>query len=139
MQIEKVIRVGIAYRITAEEMKEARPEQVYTGLIVDARGLGAKPAMYPRLITVTGEAIYDVMSANPNLVIEKGLVEYCTDLEKAEGSPRIGDNPLVVEAINVSGECSTDIVLTDGDAKTVAKAVAASDFLSSARVIIILD
>ena len=137
IQIEKVIHVRIAYEITAEEMQEEM-KAAYTGLIVDARGLEVKPAMYPRLVTQAGKVIYDIMAANPNIVIQQGLVDYCSSLEAAMRCPRIGENPLTVEAIAVSGTYGADLVLSEEDAEKILQADASGHFLSEARVVIVI-
>jgi len=142
MQIEKAIlqRVGIAYEISiGGASEEAQPEEACTGLIVDARGLEVKPAMYPRLIIMSGEVVYDLMSANPNTVIEEGLVEYSSNMEVAVNSPRVGGNPLVVEAISISGEYNGDIVLTEEDAQRVFSVNSMDNFFGEARVIIVVE
>ncbi len=140
VQMEKAMRIGIAYEISIEHIsEEAEPGEAYTGLIVDARGLEVQPAMYPRLITMAGEVIYDLMRANPNAVIEKGLVEYCSDMEVAENSPRVGGNPLIVEAISVCGGYSADIVLTEEDAEKVLTLNSINNFFGEAKVIVVVD
>ncbi len=142
MQMEKAIRIGIAYEISIEKeevLPEGEPGEAYTGLIVDARGLEVQPAMYPRLITMAGEVIYDLMSANPNAVIEEGLVEYSSDMEVAGNSPRVGGNPLIVEAISISGEYSADIVLTEEDAEKILRVDSINTFFGGAKVIVVVE
>ncbi len=104
-------------------------EKPYTGLIVDAQGLGAKPAMYPRILTESGEALFDVSTANPNAVIEEGLAEYRKTLEAARAVARVGDNPLIIKATKVSGTYGADLVVSDEDARKVAQANEKRDFL----------
>jgi len=142
VQMEKAMRVGIAYEISIENediLPEDESGEVYTGLIVDARGLEVQPAMYPRLITMAGEVIYDLMRANPNTVIEEGLVEYSLDMEVAGNSPRVGDNPLIVEGVSISGEYNADIVLTEEDAEKILSVDSISAFFGEAKVIIVVE
>lgn len=114
-------------------------EKPYTGLIVDAQGLGARPAMYPRILTASGEALFDVSTANPNAVIEEGLAEYRKTLEAARAVSRVGDHPLIVKATRVSGKYGADLVVSDEDARTIAQANEQRDFLGEARVAVVLD
>lgn len=140
-ELEKAIRVGIAYEISQEEMVKEEVEETkksYSGLIIDARGLEVKPAMYPKLITSSKKVIYDIKNANPNIVIQKGLVGYKEDLEKAKNSSRVGDNPLVIEALSVEGEYGADIVLTEKDATKILEVNSATNFLSKAKVVIVI-
>jgi hypothetical protein len=142
VQMEKAMRVGIAYEISIENQEilpEGESGEVYTGLIVDARGLEVQPAMYPRLITMAGEVIYDLMSANPNAVIEKGLVEYSLDMEVTENSSRVGGNPLIIDAISISGEYNADIVLTEEDAEKILSVDSINTFFGEAKVIIVVE
>ena len=111
----------------------------YTGLIVDAKGFGTKPVLYPRIITEDGKSLYDVTVANPNATLDEGLVEYRKSLGKAKSIPRLGSNPLVVKASGVKGKYGADLVVSAEDAKKIYEANLRGKFLEDANVAVVID
>ncbi len=45
-------------------------------LFVDARGTGARPALFPRIVDTEGELVYDASVAGREKAVEQGIVEY---------------------------------------------------------------
>lgn len=89
--------------LTKEEVKEVRSVD-YTGIIVDASGLGLEPTFSPIIYDVNGRAIYGMLNIDKDFAISKGMVEYAADLQTAAGgTTRAGANPLVVKAASVKG------------------------------------
>lgn len=89
--------------LTKEEVKEVR-SVTYTGIVVDASGLGLEATFSPVVYDTNGRAIYGMKNINKDYAISKGMVEYSTDLQAAcGGSTRAGANPLVVKATTVKG------------------------------------
>jgi len=111
----------------------------YTGLIIDAGGLGASPAMLPKLKTEGGKVIYGTGEIDKDYVMRFGIMGYQNDLEAARKIDRVGGNPLVVKAAGVSGKNRTDFVLSIADAERVLKASAATNFLKECRVVAVLN
>lgn len=76
----------------------------YTGVVVDASGLGLEPTFSPVIYDVNGRAIYGAKNIDKDFAISQGMVEYSDAVANAtSGSTRAGDNPLVVKAIGVRG------------------------------------
>lgn len=89
--------------LTKEEVKEVR-SVTYTGVVVDASGLGLEATFSPVIFDTNGRAIYGMKNINKDYAISKGMVEYSTDVQAAAGgSTRAGANPLVVKATAVKG------------------------------------
>lgn len=89
--------------LTKEEVKEVR-SVIYTGIVVDASGLGLEATFSPVIYDINGRAIYGMKNINKDYAISKGMVEYSTDVQAAAGgSTRAGANPLVVKATSVKG------------------------------------
>ena len=120
-------------------MQKVEKAENYTGLIVVAQGLDAKPAMYPRVIKESGNAVYDVTNANPNAAVENGLVAYRKSLVAAEQVARIGNNPLTIKAQKVSGKYNADLVISDEDAQKIQDADSKSGILGEAKVVVVID
>ena len=89
-------------------------KRVYTGLIVDAVGLKAKPALAFRILKADGSGFYEREIVKPNYFRTHGTSSYSRSIEGAKKSAKIGDNPLVVRAsgLDVNG---TDLRLSDED------------------------
>ncbi len=119
--------------------QKAEKAENYTGLIIIAQGFEAKPAMYPRIITEDGNAVYDVTNVNPNAAVENGLVAYRKNLAAAEQVSRIGNNPLTIKAQKVSGKYNADIVISDEDARNIQEADSKGGILGEAKVVVVID
>ena len=76
--------------------KASTSDEMFTGLVVDCRGLGLNCAMSPVVKNKKGEAIYGHKNLDYDLVISKGMVSYSTDINNYD---RAGSKPLVVKAI----------------------------------------
>ena len=108
----------------------------YTGLIVDARGIGFKPCLKPSLF-IDGEPIYPGDFLNTPQVIKEGYVRYYSDPMQAQQSDRVGSLPYVAKATaTYQGDRSLTL---SRDAVPVLKAVLQQpgNFLARARVVIV--
>lgn len=112
---------------------------VYTGLIVDARGLGVRPAMAPRILDDRGEEIYGSKYVSREYAVDIGMAAYDKDVERARMNERVADNPLIVKGIKAGGPNKTDVVISSLDATTVHNAAANMNFLQHCKVMFILD
>ena len=89
--------------LTKEEIKEVR-SVTYTGVIVDASGMGLEPTFSPVIMDTNGRVIYGMQNIDKDMAISQGMVEYATDLQTATGgTTRAGANPLVISATTVKG------------------------------------
>ncbi len=111
----------------------------YSGLVVDARGLGARPAMSPRIVDEQGREVYGSSLVGREYAIQQGMAGYAKDLDKARENDRVAGNPLLVKAKDVTGQAGSDIVVSADDAERIRHAAAGSEFLKQCRVMIVLD
>jgi hypothetical protein len=111
----------------------------YSSLIVDAKGLGAKPALYPVIQTESGEVIYNVETADPNATVEDGLCSYNKSVEDAKKKLKTGDRPLLVKAVKVGGKYGVDIIVADQDGKKILECDKLNSFLKTANVSVVID
>ncbi len=112
----------------------------YTSVIIDARGLGIRPAMSPKIRRQDGSEIWGTINASRDFVIEQGIVAYAKTLEEAKANRRAGSNPLVLRAVGYAktpGRC--DPVLSDNDVRLLLTANETSGFLNEYRVIFVVD
>ena len=115
------------------------PGQLYTGLIVDARGLGLRPAMAPKILNEDGKEVYGSAWINRDYAVREGMVGYMKDPTTAQINPRVADKPLMVKAIKVSGDGRVDTVISNADAAMLQSASQNLSMLEKCRVIILVD
>ena len=119
---------------------EPEPEKkVHTGLIVDARGLGIEPALFPRILTQSGYIVFDLTSIDLNRLVAQGLVIYGRSLQELKTDTRMGKAPLVVMASGIAGRRPVNMLVDEQVAEAVLAADMHGGFLSEARVGIVID
>ena len=89
-------------------------KRTYTGLIVDAVGLKAKPALSFRILKPDGTPFYEREIVKPTFFRTYGTASYTRSIEGAKKETKVGDNPLIVRAtgMDVNG---TDIRISEDD------------------------
>ncbi|OQY07162.1 MAG: hypothetical protein B6I22_03655 [Desulfobacteraceae bacterium 4572_123] len=113
--------------------------EIFSGLIVDARGLSVKPAMVPKILDENHQEVYGPAFVSREFVVQHGMAEYKKDLPAALVSPRAAGNPLTVKGLRAQGAVKTDIVISNSDAAKVRGASEHLGFLKRCRVIIVVD
>ncbi len=117
------------------------PPQTYSGLIVDARGLPLQPSMAPRLLSAGGNELFSANGVDVAYVRRWGVVGYDRDLERARHSDRLGGpsaRPLIIRAVEASGQYRADAVISNEDAVRVQMADQHAPFLAQCRVVFVL-
>jgi hypothetical protein len=138
-----VLPKGPAFMTGAEPRVEV-PEEVnpggpYTGLVIDARGLGARPALSPEVIGPEGKTVYGRKYVSRDFAVSQGMAGYAAGLASAFQNPRVGGNPLVIEADGVTGRARTDLLVDSTAADKIRALAARTEVLEQCRVIIVLD
>ena len=113
--------------------------EIFTGLIVDARGLTVKPAMVPKILDENDQEVYGPAFVSREFVVQQGMAEYTRDLSAARTGPRVADHPLTVKGLRATGTIPTDIVISNSDAARLRSASEHLGFLKKCRVIIVVD
>ncbi|MBD3290240.1 hypothetical protein GF337_15650 [candidate division KSB1 bacterium] len=111
----------------------------YTGLIVNAKGLGARPAMAPKILDEQGNEIYGSRYVSREWAVKMGMVGYDKDLNRARSNDRVANNPMVVKAMKVSGPNKADVVVSQQDAAQIKAVAANQNFLDKCKVMFIVD
>jgi hypothetical protein len=112
---------------------------VYTGLVIDARGLGIKPAMAPKVMSEGGQEVYGFSVVDRNWVIQQGMAGYSKDLGSAQAHERVTDRPLTLKAVAAAGSNKTDVVISNVDAGMLLASGQNLAFLEKARVMLVVD
>jgi len=115
------------------------PAVLYTGLVVDARGIQARPAMAPRILDEQGAEVYGTASVERDYAVQQGMSGYARDLTSAQSNSRVTNNPLSVKGLKTQGPGRLDIVISSADAGLVRASAENASFLKKCRVMIVLD
>ena len=110
-----------------------------TGVIIDARGLKARPAMAPRILDQNGNAIYGPGKYSREYAVTNGVAGYSKTLEAAQNDDRVKGNPLVVKGVSTAGKNRTDVVISNADVSKIDSANRSYNVLKDCRVLILLD
>jgi hypothetical protein len=110
-----------------------------TGIIIDARGLKARPAMAPRILDQNGNAVYGPGTYSREYAVKNGVAGYSKTLEAAQKDARVMGNPLVVKGIATAGTNRTDITVSNADVSKIDSANRSYSVLKDCRVLILLD
>ena len=111
----------------------------YTGLIVDARGIGAKPAMVPVLLDENGKEVYSSAFVSREYAVQQGVCRYMRMLGDLANLDRVAPKPLWVKGLRTRTASSCDIVISNADASRLRGASSHLSFLKQCRVIILMD
>jgi len=112
---------------------------VYTGLVIDAKGLGIRPAMAPKVLDENGQEVYGSKYVSRDWAVQIGMVGYDKDVSHARADDRVTNNPLVVKAIRASGPNKADVVVANNSAASIQSAAANQNFLDKCKVMFIVD
>lgn len=111
---------------------------VYTGLVVDVRGLGMRPSMSPMIVDATGRQVYPDPHHLPTVdyIQEYGVADF---VKMEQQSQRAGENPIYARAIQVKGKSRDTVVLSSADAARILEAEKQGGFLKRWRVVFLVD
>jgi hypothetical protein len=90
----------------------------FSGLVVDARHLSVKRALFPKIQTDRGLDVYSPFYVKDAYAIETGYIVYREDQNGKTFENKVGKNPYFVLALSTAGKNQTDLVIpTDEAAK----------------------
>lgn len=113
--------------------------EVYTGLIVDARGIGVLPAMVPLILDENGKEIYGPAFISREYAVQYRTCDYVRTPEIAVQLARAGPNPLIIKGLRAKSQGSCNILVSAADAAKLRGISAHLNFLKECRVVIVLD
>jgi hypothetical protein len=111
----------------------------YTGLVIDARGIQARPAMSPRVFDEDGKELYGSANVDREYAIQQGMSGYARDLTAAQSNQRVTANPVTVKGLKTSGPGRSDLVISNADARQIRASAENASFMKKCRVMIVLD
>lgn len=111
----------------------------YTGLILDARGLGFEPVLNPVIVSEQGNDIYSSVYISREFAVQNGVCKYACTKEEALREKRVGPNPLIFKGLRKEGKENSSIVVSMSDYHELEKATERHEFFKECRVVIIID
>ena len=139
MPVEKNNLSGVVPKSNAGIADDEKPATTHTGLVIDAKGLKALPALSPRILDEKGEQVYGASYISREYAVQIGVCGYMKSLDAAVSHERVAGNPLVVKGLRTNGPALSDIVISDKDALKIRGASENLTFLKKCRVIVVLD
>lgn len=128
----------VSPRYDESAVPSERTEKRYTGVVVDARGLGLTPTFSPVILDETGRKIYGHENIDTQFAIAHGMVAYTKGDMEAEqaqrGLSRAGEAPLVVRALRLEGH-NCNAVIAERDADFILAMQQKYGFLSKCAVV----
>jgi hypothetical protein len=137
-QIESIKQV-MPGKNTTQLRTDSRSSQIYTGMVVDARGIQAIPVIAPRILDENLEEVFGPTYASREFAVQKGVARYTTNIWQAKFDPRVSDNPIVVKALKTIWPRRSDFIISNSDAAKLRSASEHLLFLRECKVIIVLD
>jgi len=111
----------------------------FSGLVIDARGLGRIPAFAPRVFDEAHNTVFCVDFMRSESFERWGAVQYTSDPYYRGFQDRVGNNPFRVVAIRNDRLIETDIAILNEDASVLLQNKESRISLEEGRVIVILD
>jgi hypothetical protein len=149
IEMEVNLRGGFAQLILPKEIKpldsiklvtmNKLSTPVFTGLVVDAKGLGVKPVLVPKIIDENNQEVYGSAFVSREYAVQLGMSGYARDLKEIVKDKRVSDYPLVVKGLKTSGSGRSDIVISNADASKLRGISESLYFMKKCRVIIVID
>lgn len=144
--VDVVVRMELKGDLADALIPDAKPVALpekgvakYTGLIVNAKGLQAVPAMAPRLVDENGAEVYGVSVVSEAAARDNGIAAYVKELEAAEGHSRVKGTPLKVRAVRLASPGKSDLVISNADAEKLRDPEGNLSYLAAGKVIIVID
>jgi hypothetical protein len=141
-QIQSIKTVSLGKSTSApagEASVSVSAPAIYTGLLVDARGLKLNPSMYPKIYDESGKEVYGSAFASREFAVQQGMIRYGKGFEAAMHLKRVADQPLVVKGLRTTQPGHTDLIISNADAAKIRRSSEHLSFLKRCRVLIVVE
>ncbi len=132
-QIPKIARQSVP------KQSESVDKNGFTGLIVDAKGLGVEPVLNPIIVSEQGHDVYSPVFISREFAVQNGVCKYVCSMENALANTRVGDHPFVVKGLRTQGIQNSIVVISMSDYQKLERKAERHTFLKECRVTIIID
>lgn len=112
----------------------------YTGVVIDARGLGIQPSLFIKLVDPQGNLAAEAVAAAyvPSAGYKLSIPD--ASVEIAKNDPRVGDNPLEIKALGLAN-IPYCIIISEADAAQIKNIASATSILmkGGGSVLVVAD
>jgi len=111
----------------------------FTGVVVDARGLGLRPALLPRIMDRNGLGAYGPFQASRAVAVDQGIVVYVTERSDPRLAQRAGADPLWVRGLAAIGDPACDVVVSVDDGALIRKVFEKQELRAAGALVVLVD
>lgn len=136
------ILAHIPFEYGTESVPEFSEEVVpveFSGLVVDARHLNLKHALFPKIQTDRGLDIYSPLYVKEAYAMETGYIVYREEQLGKGIEAKVGKNPYFVLALATAGKNQTDLVIPTDEAAKLLSHPETRKNLTRCRVLILVS
>ncbi|TGM81988.1 hypothetical protein EHR01_04165 [Leptospira mtsangambouensis] len=136
------ILAHIPFEYGTEPVPEFSEEVVpveFSGLVVDARHLNLKHALFPKIQTDRGLDIYSPLYVKEAYAMETGYIVYREEQLGKGIEAKVGKNPYFVLALATAGKNQTDLVIPTDEAAKLLSHPETRKNLTRCRVLILVS
>ncbi len=107
-----------------------------SGIIIDARNIYHIPAMVPKVLNESQKLIYGPRHYTRSRSVNRGPIGYAHSLEDNNVKRRVGDSPIIVQAVNTDDK--VNLTVNNIDAELIRDAEKKFGVLSNCKVLVLL-
>ena len=107
-----------------------------SGIVIDARNIYHVPAMVPKVFNQNDKLVYGPRHYTRSRSVNRGPIGYAHNMDDGNVRRRVGNNPIVVEAI--SSDDTINITVSNIDAERIRDAEKKFGVLTNCKVIVLL-
>jgi len=107
-----------------------------SGVIIDARNIYHIPAMVPKIFSEENKLVYGPRHYTRSRSINRGPMGYAHNIDDGNVRRRVGENPIVIEAL--SSEDNTNLTISNLDSERVRDVEKRFGLLTNCKVLVLL-
>ena len=107
-----------------------------TGVVIDARNIYHIPAMVPKVYNENSKLVYGPRHYTRSRSVNRGPMGYAHSMEDANVKRRVGNNPLIVEA--VSSDDNVNLTISNLDSQQIRDIEKKFGILTNCKVLVLL-
>lgn len=137
-------------KVGTQQVEAVPSPEGYTDLVVDARGMGIVPALFPLITDESGNVLYSPEQVSHEDAVRSGMVRYVTAKPEMRWLPsksrkpdflliQEGRKPLKIKALGKDKKYSVNLMISADDAQKISESDKMADFVRRGRVMIVID
>jgi len=107
-----------------------------SGIIIDARHIDQIPALVPKIYNEDKTLIYGSRHYTRSRSVNRGTIGYASSMEDSNVQRRVGNTPILVEAIGSNNE--VNLIVSNLDGERIRNAEKKFGLLSNCKVLVLL-